>query len=808
LVNGTISSWLWDFGTSSGTGASPQNIFTNSGPQTVSLSVTGSNGCKASVSSTVMVHPKPSSVFQINTGCVNSQTVLNNISSISGGNIQSFQWNYGDGHTGQTFNGANTYSAAGYYPVQLIATSDFGCKDTSIDTIRIYPLPVANFYAPNVCMGNPTLFNDLSSAVSDSLISWHWDFGDGQTATQPNPSHIFADDTIYSVTLTVQNEGQCIRSITKNTLILALPKVGFTYTHPCMGSPVQFQDTSFLAGQSIMSWNWNMGDNTHSTISAPLHTYQQYGSVLVSLIVKASNGCSDSVTVPIVVNQLPEASFSANEVCEQAPLVVTNNSYLAGGGIDATLWLWGDNTTDTIFTPIHYYTDYGDYNVQLVVTGSNGCVNDTSVMVRIHDNPVAAFTHSNACQLAPITFNNNASVFNDTIQTSSWVFGDGNASSQFDAVNNYISYGVYNVVLTVNSGFGCIDSVSLPVTIAPKPQAYFHSENVCFQQPMYFFDSSLVSIGSIISHQWNFGDGTTATDINPVHLFNSTGNQTISLVVTTINQCMDTLQRIFRVYELPEAQFISDINEGCQPLWVQYSDSSQANEGNIIKWIWNFDNTYSDYTATPPATLYDQAGLFSPALIVQTDLGCKDTLMIQDYIHVFPKPEAGFSTEPSVTTILHPVVDIIDQSWGATEWLYDFNDSTTSTDQNPVHWYQRPAQYMIMQYITSADGCKDTTFAYLEIKNDFTCYIPNSFTPNGDGINETWNASGIGISDFIIQVFNRWGQLVFSSDQIGKGWDGNYMGQKAKQDVYIYKAAIRDIFNNQHVYTGNVNLIR
>ena len=122
--------------------------------------------------------------------------------------------------------------------------------------------------------------------------------------------------------------------------------------------------------------------------------------------------------------------------------------------------------------------------------------------------------------------------------------------------------------------------------------------------------------------------------------------------------------------------------------------------------------------------------------------------------------------------------------------------------------FNLPEHYTIIQYVESADGCKDTALVSIEIKNDFTFYIPNSFTPNQDGFNETWNAFGIGITEFHVQVFNRWGQLLFTSDDLSKGWDGTYSGSKVQQGVYIYKATVRDLFNKQHFYVGNVNVIR
>jgi gliding motility-associated-like protein len=808
LINGSISGWLWDFGSGTANIANPQFAFANYGVQPITLTVTGNNNCKATISQNIIVQPKPLAQFVTGSACINTVQSFQNTSNIPSGNIVSWQWNFGDGHTTATQHGQNTFTLDGYYQVQLIATSDFACKDTALDTVRVFPLPVANFFAPHVCLGNATLFNDLSLPVSDSLISWSWNFGDNTTSTIQSPSHIFLLDTIYTVSLTVQNEGFCSKTIAKNVIIRPLPDVGFIFSNPCVGSPVQFQDTSALAGYNINWWKWNFGDSTSASIASPLHTFLQSGNVFVKLIVRATNGCSDSVSVPVLVNHLPDAAFSVNDICEQTILVPNNQSTLSGGSIANTFWQWGDNSIDSIFSPTHVYQNEGSYNINLEVTGSNGCKNDTTIAVIIHDKPIATFTHSNACQLAPVAFFDQSSTVNDSLQIWQWQFGDGDQSALQNPVHDYGAYGVYYTELVVTNSFGCSDTVADSVTVAPKPQAAFSALNVCKDQPMIFNNSSNVVAGSIVSNQWHFGDGSGSSVTNPAYTFSGTGDFEITLVVTTANQCVDSIKHIYRVYQLPEAGFIADTVEGCQPLWVLFSDSSVTNEGVITKWNWDFGNGIADTLKFPAAVVYDQAGYFSPVLFVETDLGCRDTFLRQDYLHVFAKPEASFVAEPLSNTILHPLIEIKDRSWNAVSWFYDFGDTTNTTEQNPSHWYNKPEQYTIVQYIESADGCKDTALVSIEIKDDFTFYMPNSFTPNDDGFNETLNAYGIGIVQFHIQVFNRWGQLLFTSNDLSKGWDGTYLGNKVQQGVYIYKATVRDLFSKQHFYVGNINLIR
>lgn len=810
LANGTITAWQWDFNGNAAWQQQASHTFASAGTEAVSLTVTGNNNCKATVTKTVTVHPKPATQFTSGTGCVNSAIGFTNQSTIPSGSIDSAFWNFGDtGATTYGHNGIHTYTTDGNFNVTLITQSDFGCRDTSIDTVKIYPLPVANFTAAAVCLNQTTVFNDISDPVADSLIMWRWYFDDGTSTASPTPTHVYTADSTYNVMLVVWNNGGCRDTIIRPVIVKALPQVGFTNSNPCVYGAVSFQDTSLLPGYQINSWQWSFDDSaaTASTAAAS-HTFNQFGQYNITLTVSASNGCVDSIVQPLIVNRLPLSSFAANNICEGNALTVNDQSQLVGGTITSWLWNWGDTTSDTIAAPTHLYATDGTYPVYLKVTGSNGCINDTTLSIRIYDKPLAYFSNNNPCQLAPVNFADLSTVQNDTLATWYWNFDDGSFSSVQNESHAFALSQPYDVELIVTSGFGCKDTIMRTVTVAPKPNATFAAQNVCFQNPMQFQDNSFVATGSINTWRWDFGDANTSGDINPSHVYASTGNKTIALIVQTDHNCYDTTVAQYRVYELPVSLFTADTMEGCQPFFVDLDDHSTTAEGTLKKWVWDFGDGTTDTITNPDVRVYDEPGYFDVTLLVETDLGCKDTLVMDNYIHVFPKPMAAFTTEPSATSILHAVIDFKDQSYGASQWLYDFADSTTSVEQNPTHWFPQPADYFVTQYAISMDGCVDTTFRYIEIKNDFAFYIPNSFTPNSDSKNDVFKAYGIGVTDYSMQIFNRWGQLIFTSANMEDGWDGSFKNEKVKQGTYVYAVKVRDIFNKPHTYQGSVTVVR
>ncbi len=810
-VGGSVTGWSWDFG--NGNFSSQQNPVTSystSGTATVNLTVTASNGCTSDITNNITVNPQPTALFTSVTGCVNSPITLFNTSVPNAGTISSNEWNFGDGSSNIfTIHGTHIYSSPGFFPVTLITTTSLGCLDTTSATIEIYNVPQANFSTVPTCQNQTVVFNDLSLSQADSLLYWNWDYGDGTShGVVQNVMHNYAASGMYNATLIVVNNGMCRDTVVLPVEVKPLPQIAYTTNNACANNVVQFTDASTLQGGTIALWNWDLDDGATSAQQHPSHTYLNFGTYNIQLIATGSNGCIDTLNQSLIVNRLPVASFIANNICEQVPLSITDQSYLTGGSISNWQWTMGDGTTDTVSNPVHTYLSDGTFPIHLTITASNGCVYDSTVSITVYDKPVAAFSNTNPCQFGPVAFIDLSSVISDTLSAWNWTFGDGGVSNLQNPAHTYVNYQQYNVQLIITSGYGCIDTVSTLIDVYAKPTANFSSANVCLNDVMYFNNSSTVPVGAIQQWNWNFGDTTSSWLTNPSHLYSSAGNFNIQLVVTTNHLCADTIIKPYTVYHLPIALFGADTTVGCQPFLVDFADSSSSIDGSIVKWDWDFGEGVTDTVSNPDVYTYWQHGYYDITLMVETNLGCRDTLLMPQYITVFPKPRAAFVTEPTSTSILYPLIDIVDQSIGAVQWMYNFGDSTTSELQNPQHYFPAPAQYLIMQYVTSSDGCRDTSLEYVDIQNDASFYVPNTFTPNNDGKNDEFNAYGIGITDFKMQVFNRWGQLLFISDSMEKGWDGTYNNKSAQQDVYIYTVTAKDIFNKSRSLKGYVTLLR
>lgn len=256
---------------------------------------------------------------------------------------------------------------------------------------------------------------------------------------------------------------------------------------------------------------------------------------------------------------------------------------------------------------------------------------------------------------------------------------------------------------------------------------------------------------------------------------------------------------------LPIANF-SDSLKGCVPLSASFTDSSQ---NNITNWLWDFGDGNTS-TQQNPSTVYQNDGVFDVNLIVTDNNGCSDTLLKPNYIEAYPNPIADFSYETDGVIYVNSDIEFLDESAGnPIIWNWSFGDNDTEDIQNPLHAYSNTGIYSVTLTVENNYGCSSTITKNLEVKSPYSIYVPNAFTPDGDNNNATFFAVGYGIGEFEMQVFNRWGELLFTSDDIQAGWDGTYQNEEVQNGVYIWKIFLKEEHTEiNHRLMGHVNLIK
>ena len=390
--------------------------------------------------------------------------------------------------------------------------------------------PVANFNA-NPTSGYAPLsvqFNDSS----ENATSVNWDFGDGNTSTDKDPTHIYSSAGNYTVVLTVINANGMNSTFAAITVLQpVLPVANFSSSVTSGTAPlnVQFTDLSLNSEK----WSWDFGDGANSTERNPTHIYSSAGNYTVVLTVNNENG-SNSKTLKIIVQKdviLPVANFNVNPTSGYAPLYVQFTDLSQ----NANQWNWdfGDRATSTAQNPVHTYSAAGNYTATLTVINANG-MNSTFAAITVLQPvlPVANFSSSVTSGTAPL--NVQFTDFSLNSEKWSWDFGDGANSTERNPTHIYSLAGNYTVVLTVNNENGS-NSKTLKIIVQKDvilPVANFNVNPTSGYAPLsvQFTDLSQYAI----SRSWDFGDGANSTEQNPTHIYSAAGTYTVSL--TAINE--------------------------------------------------------------------------------------------------------------------------------------------------------------------------------------------------------------------------------------------------------------------------------
>jgi PKD repeat protein len=691
-------SWQWNFGDgNTSTSQNPVHTYTTVPTGVVSLTITDINGCTKTRNRPAVEIIVPEISVNDSTGCRPF-----NVNFTSATAATSYLWDFGDGATSSQQNPSHTYTVAGLYTVTLTCVLASGCTTTTVKPGFIEVIaPVSNFMSPTQAVCAPSLVNFVNQ--STGAVSWHWDFGDGTSSTNQNPSHIYNVPGTYTVTLISFSSEGCSDTLVKPDYILVpgtLSDFSITSQSTCLQTIAQFVDQSINAS----SWFWNFGDGFTSTLQNPTHTYLTTGSFTVTLITTDSVGCSSFYAGPNPVVVHPDPVASGTITIKNGCNPLTTSFVNSSTGAVSYVWHFGNGDSSTDVNPVYTYTTPGFYQPYMVAYTSFGCT-DTLFMtsgVTVYSTPVANFTRSvnNACAPVSVTFTNQSAPLDNPV--FAWNFGNGDTSSAMVPTYTYTTPGTFQVQLIVTNNGGCTDTVIKSVTVRPSPVANAVASVVtgCSPLAVNFTDSSV----DAVSYLWDFGDGNTSTNQNPGHTYTAGGIYTVSLIVTSSTGCTDTLvlPTPINVYQTPNANFTRNPTNGCEPLPVVFNSTSSLLNNPVYSWNFGDGNTSS---LASPTNTFNTSGIFNVSLVVTNDGGCTDTIV--KVVTVHPKPDAVASA--SVMTGCSPLaVSFTNNSVDATTYTWDFGDGTTSTSPNPSHTYTAAGSYFVMLIASNANGCIDT----------------------------------------------------------------------------------------------------
>lgn len=658
----------------------------------------------------------------------------------------------------------------------------------------------------NFSAGNTGFFTAYNPPMGGSWGPLSWE-GTYMISTNPQLTHTnflsYGDHTTGTGNMMVVNGAGVANTIVWQQTINVTPATNYNFSawvsstlHLPSSQVAQLQfsingnliGTVFNAPTTGGIWQnffvtWNSGANNSATIRIINQNTATSGNdfALDDIFFQEICVFSDTISVTLGANIQAEILPANPEIClgEQIQLSVQSNNTL-----QSYSWSTGQTSQNITVNP----TQNTSYSV--TVSDVFGCSGTASATVTVNPNPVVT-----------------ANAFPPDIcaGSSTDIIAEGGVSYFWD--NNLGQGQIHSVSPSVSTTYhvtgtdasGCTGTAQVLVQVTPditfdiSPSAPV----ICEGDDI---ELNVLLIG-MFDYLWSDSSTTQTILVTPSQ---TTG---YSVTVTDANGCSGSAETIVQVNPVPYADFSGFPSDGCVPVSVNFTNLWST--GNML---WQFgDGTTS--TLINPSHQYNNSGVFTVTLTV-SEAGCEDTQTMVDYIHIYPKPVAGFRPSGNEVYEDESTVFFTDLSTGAEFWLWDFGTATaegTSQQQNPEFTFPGVGNYTVWQYVENQWGCSDSTYAVISVKPMITFYVPNAFTPNGDGINEYFQAFGNNIDpdSFQMLIFDSWGRVIFKSNNINIPWDGSshYTNNKiVPQGVYIYQIDITvEIYKRQ--YNGVVTVI-
>lgn len=745
----------WSFGDGSSYSTSynyTSHTYSTPGTYTVKL-VNTFGTCSETVTKNITVNPLPNPKgFIADYGGVCGSPVTVKFSDTTAG-ATSWQWQM-DYYYNNTFstqqNSSYNFSTDGYHTVFLTVKNAYGCIGSVSKTVNIFKPNVSIYYtytsSPRANYDCDSLVMKLAVNANQTIKSYSWNFGNGQTSTDAAPQVSYYQEGIYNISLNYVTESGCSGTVYYSARVYGKPKADFSYNIPCGNSlNLQFFDRSNYSD----AWNWNYGDGWIDYNNNPVHYYRDTGKYMVRFINHIGH-CSDTISKEVYANVLPSSVSitKAQTSCSgtRGEVVFDQNALRASGGT----WDFGDGITMACDTAVHVvkhtYTSSGTYLVRL--TGIyNNCVlaSTQTIRVLLKQSPLLTISPGQICANGSVTAqvsNLEVNPYTGNSQYSQYYidkfeYDDGTSVTGFsNYLNNwqYTNYtgtvqghvpGAHRIRAIIrNYGNSCADTSNWVDLLVNGPRSGFTVPNIdqCYKSPFVFTDTSKsVTSTALTRWVWDFGDGYTQTynaSTQVTHLYQSPGSYTVRLTVTDASGCSSSFYKTVYARGAKASFTASGLYVPNVPLntTVYFYNNSYGNSSSSIdyKWIYGDGATTNGYSGSHTYTI---AGVYTVYLIA-TDAAtsCSDTakqvITVKDFQTAF-----AFTTSFVGSNSCPPVLLRINNlSVGYYKLLWDFGDGTSSVQSYPTHTYYKPGVYKITLNTYGYNGLTGTYVDSIEVQ--------------------------------------------------------------------------------------------
>jgi PKD repeat protein len=775
------------------------------------------------------------------------------VSAIGDGLQYTWQENNGGGFAdipeGGFYSGTNTSTLTINAPVVGMNTNTYQVivsgtcvpprtSNFAMLTVNTFPSIITQPMSDEICEdGNVTFI----AAANGTGISYQWQENRGTGWADITDGGIYAGATTPTFTMTnvpvtydgyqyrLNVVGTCapLPSDAADLIVNANPVASISgdgnFPVVCGGLPMTLNGNPSGGSGTWTSHEWSGDIFPIDPVDSQVTVFQTpaHGSYTLTYTVIDSKTCmaKDQVTIE---NDRPDARFTSNArpSCGTLTVDFTNESSRAV----AYEWDFDDplnpgKVTDE--SPSYDFSNFNStvqyFNVELVAFSLNGCTDTAREVVTIYPSIDASFTVDPPEGCNPVTV--------ELVSTPGgsnyyWDFGDGNAKNgEHHEIHQFVNLGTdpvtYNVSLTTTSFYGCFDTKTMPVTVYPIPQVNFTADPIIQEFPSATVDFNNLTPEGSWTFRWDFDDGNFSNEVSPTHTYDAPGDYTVTLTAST-TQCEDSIVHLVTIRPAaPVADFVQP-EPGCAPLEITFQNNSQF----ATSYVWDFGNGSTSFKENPTFTYYE-SGIYDVTLTV---FGPGGTHSVTRLVEVLITPNAYTTVAPTYVFVNDVPVKCFNLTTDTSDcsYLWEFGDGETSTVFEPAHVYTEPGRYDITLTATNGNECSSTyVFTYIEVEPAGELLFPNVFRPNPDGPSGGQYVQGQdnnqiffpGVYDQVIQyelvIYNRWGELIFQSNDVNIGWDGYIDGKMmAQQGVYVWKVTGKYANGKSFVHVGDITLLK
>ncbi len=801
------TSFYWDFGDGSPIVSTTRNVDTVTHiylfPGVFTAVLRGTNGCAdTSTSLVITVFQKPVPAFTADKyyACIGDTFHFTNLTDTA----TSYLWQFGDGNNSSQVNPLHQYTAPGLYRVLLTAFRTYPSGTSCSDTISRFV---------NVVSSLPGLF-DLTDSTGPCApftitffnrnlpaVSAIWDFGDGNTGTGNTVTHTYQLPGSYLVRLTAVAPGGCTY-ISQKAINIFGPQGTMLYNggYYCNSQPVRFEAT--VSNTDTLIWDFGDGNVLVTTQRIVYHAYLFAGSYLPKVTLRSNAGCQfpvqglDTIKIDYI-----QAGFRNNALpyCGYTTVQFTDTSR-AYFGLRSYSWDFGDGTTGSGSQVSHNYNNSGNYTVRLIVNGNSNCFDTVyhAVSIVVRSNPVALIqADTTGCTFVPVTFNA-VIQSTDPVNLISWNASNGTSGNGSTVNISFSLPGLYTVRLITGTIYGCYDTTTHRIVINPSPVvSATNNLNLCLGNAVQLL------VTGAAQYFWTPSQGLSCINCaNPV----ASPVTTTAYLVQGVNAFGCSNYDSVLVSVIQPFRVTTSLNDT-----ICIGQSTQITASGASNYTWfPAAGLNSTTSATPIAT---PALTTTYRVVGKDNYNCfTDTGYVLVAVGQYPTVVLGNDLTLSTGTLytFNPII----QNGPIRDWLWTPGTNLNcNTCPKPIATIKDNITYRVN--VTTLYGCSASDTIRIKVFcEDSQVFIPNTFTPDGDGLNDIMMLRGTGILTVkSFRIFNRWGAIVFERNNFppntaAYGWDGKANGKPVPPDVFVYTAEVICDNGTPYTFKGNITLIK